>query len=225
MIPTIRYEEILSKLSNDSSYWNRNGHQLKVTMCGLLFARPQTELASKEIFPELDYFDNRLGPRFHLFTAGCFQRFIPIEQYPDKRSISAVRNWLYSDVAFDSLRREVESFTSWRYKDGVELLLFNATRNRKTGDVSLEFNTAIAVDLLQLQELKPYEPVASLIGRLANYCDQYDGDDPTWGFSDKIGMHTAGSSLWNLILSLLPECLRNDIGKARQFVTQDLSKQ
>jgi hypothetical protein len=224
MIPTISYDEILSKLSGDDRYWRRDGQPLKVTMCGLLFARPQNELASKEIYPELDYFDSRLGSRFHLFTAGCFQRFITKDLYPDKRKIPAQRDWLYSDAAFDALRREIESSTAWRYTDGVELLLFNATRDTRTGAASLVFRSAIAVNLQEFRRLRPSETVASLIGRIANYCDQYTGDDPTWGFSDKIGSGVAGSALWNLFVGLLPEGMRNDAGTARLFVTQDLAR-
>lgn len=224
MIPTISYKEILSALGNDPSYWHRQGKSVSATMCGLLFARPQNELASKEIFPEVDYFNNRLGPRFHLFTAGCFPRFVPTSLYPDRREILLQRDWLYSDAAFDSLRRDIESSTKWRYKDGVELLLFNATKNKKTGVVSLDFHSAIAVDLQELRRVRPSEVIASLIGRLANYCDHYDGDDPTWGFSDQIGIGVAKSSLWSFVLGLLPEGVRNDAGTARLFVTQDLSK-
>lgn len=55
MIPIVKYEEILKKLGSDDEYWSRDGRPLKVTMCGWLFARPQTELAAKEVFPELDY--------------------------------------------------------------------------------------------------------------------------------------------------------------------------
>jgi hypothetical protein len=194
MIPTVSYAEIIQKLSSDFDYWQRDEQNLKVTMCGLLFARPQSELASKEIFPELDYFDSRLGPHFHLFTAGCFQRSMPVEGYPDKRPIGPRDRWLYSDTAFDCLRREIESSTRWRYRDGVELL-------QRTS-----------------------EAIASLIGKLANYCERYSGDDPTWGFSDQIGTRIAGSALWSLILSFLPEGLRRDASTARLFVTEDLSR-
>jgi|ERR1039457_557253 hypothetical protein len=224
MIPTISYAEIIQKLSSDFDYWQRDEQNLKVTMCGLLFARPQSELASKEIFPELDYFDNRLGPHFHLFTAGCFRRSMPVEGYPDKRPIGPRDRWLYSDTAFDCLRREIESSTRWRYRDGVELLLFNATRNARTGGASLDFHSAIAVDLQRLREQRTSEAIASLIGKLANYCEQYSGDDPTWGFSDQIGTRIAGSALWSLILSFLPEGLRRDASTARLFVTEDLSR-
>jgi hypothetical protein len=223
MIPTVSYAEIVQKLSSDFDYWKRDEEKLKVTMCGLLFARPQSELASREIFPELDYFDSRLGPKFHLFTAGCFQRFMPVDNFPDKRSIGPQNKWLYSDAAFDCLRREIESATRWRYRDGVELLLFNATRNVRTGNASLDFHSAIALDLQMLRERRSSEPIATLIGQLANYCETYRGNDPTWGFSDRIGTHIAGSALWNLILSLLPEGLRKDASTARLFVTQDLS--
>lgn len=223
MIPTIRYAEILRKLADDFDYWRRAELNLKVTMCGLLFARPQVELASKEIYPELDYFDSRLGPHFHLFTAGCFTCFAPAD-YPDKRPISSRDKWHYSDIAFDALRREIESCTRWRDSDGVELLLFNATRNNQTGDACLDFHSAIAIDLIRLREQKLSETVASLIGRIATYCEKYRSDDPTWGFSDQMGTRIAGSSIWNLFLGLLPEGLRKDAASARLFVTQDLSR-
>jgi hypothetical protein len=223
MIPTVNYVEILDKLSRDPDYWTRDGRSLRVTMCGLLFARPQTELASKEVFTELEYFDRRLGRRFHLFTAGCFPRWIPAGRYPDARHLT-VRDWRYSDKAFDDLRREIESVTSWKYKDGVELLLFNATKNRKTEAVSLDFHSALAIDLQELRRFRTSETVAYLIGRIANYCDEYEADDPTWGFSDQIGTQVGVSALWNLLVGFLPEGIRTDANAARLFVTQDLSK-
>ena len=224
MIPTINYQEILDKLSSDADYWVRDAKTLHVTMCGLLFARPQSELAAKEVFPELDYFDRRLGRRFHLFTAGCFLGWMPPGRYPDARKIESQREWRYSDSAFDELRREIEVVTCWRYKDGVELLLFNATRNGKTGSASLDFHSAIAIDLQELRRFRTSETTAALIGRIANYCDNYEDDDPTWGFSDKIGSQTGLSALWNVVVGLLPESLRNDANAARLFVTQNLSK-
>lgn len=120
MIPTVKYREILAKVSSDNDYWTRDGRPLRVTMCGLLFARPQAEIACKEVFPELEDFNHRLGRRFHLFTAGCFLRLIPPGRYPDARNHEA-RDWRYSDMAFDELHREIESATNWIYKDGVEL--------------------------------------------------------------------------------------------------------
>ena len=223
MIPTVNYTEILAKLSGDNDYWTRDGRPLRLTMCGLLFARPQTEIASKEVFPELGYFNRRLGRRFHLFTAGCFLRWIPLGRYPDARRLE-VKDWRYSDMAFDELRREIESATSWKYKDGVELLLFNASKSRSSGLVSLDFHSALAIDLQELRRYRASETVASLIGRIANYCDHYDDDDPAWGFSDEIGTQVGVSALWNLVTCFLPEGLRNDANAARLFVSQDLSK-
>lgn len=224
MIPTINYQEILSKLSSDRDYWVRNEKTLEVTMCGLLFARPQSELAAKEVFPELGYFDTRLGRRFHLFTAGCFLRWIPPGRYADTQKIESQRNWHYSDTAFDELRREIESVTSWRYGDGVELLLFNAMRNQRNGTVSLDFHSAIAINLQELRRVETSQTVASLIGRIANYCDNYENGDATWGFSDNCGSQIGLSSIWNLFVGLLPDSLRNDANKAKLFTTQDLSK-
>ncbi len=224
MVPTISYTQLLKALADDAHYWRRGNRNLNVTMCGLLFARPQSELASKEIFPEVNYFNQRLGARFHLFTAGCFPRRTPTSRYPDRREISDQYDWLYSDEAFDSLRREVEGATVWKYNDGVELLLFNATKNRSSGAASLDFHSAVAIDLQEFRRLRPSETVAALIGRLARYCERYEGNDPTWGFSDEEGLEAGKSGLWNLFVGLLPEGLRNDAGAARLFVTKNLSK-
>lgn len=224
MIPTIKYQEILTTLSGDEDYWIRQEQPLRVTMCGLLFARPQTELAEREVFRDRNYFDRVLGPRFHLFTAGCFPRFMPHEGYLDARAIEADPDWYYSDRAFDGLRREIEAETSWRYNGGVELLLFNAFRNQQTGSVSLDYHSAIAIDLQKCRQYRPAETVAALIGRIAYYCDHYDSDDPTWGFSDQVASQTGWTALWNFFVGLLPESLRNDANLARLFVTQDLSK-
>jgi hypothetical protein len=224
MIPTTSYQQILLKLTNDFEYWRRDDRSLKVTMCGFLFARPHNELASKEIFAEIGYFNHRMGPHIHIFIAGCFDRHLPRHQFRDRRPIGQGKGWEYSDEAFDSLRREIEAFTAWRYRDGVELLLLNAIRNSNTGEASLDFHSAISVDLQKARDLKSLDSVAALIGRLANYCEQYRGDDPTWGFSDQMGVDTARSALWNLLVGLLPEGLRKDATTARLFVTQDLTK-
>lgn len=224
MIPTIKYQEILDKLRDDPDYWIRDGQPLRVTMCGLLFARPQVSFAMEEVFKDLGYLDSRLGPRFHLFTAGCLRRGMPNENCPDFRPIGADPDWYYSDHAFDQLRREIETETSWKYRDGVELLLFNAFRNQHTGSVSLNYHSAIAIDLQNRKQFRPTETVANLIGQIANYCNHYDSDDPTWGFSDKVAIQVGRTTLWNLFVGLFTDDVRNDANMARMFITQDLSK-
>ena len=130
----------------------------------------------------------------------------------------------YSNKAFDGLRREIEAATGWRYKDGVKLLLFNATRNRKTRAASLDFHSAIAVDLQLFRRFQASETIATLVGRIARYCDTYQNDDPTWGFSDVMGLQTTRFALWNLLVGCLPEALRSDAHNASLFVTKDLSR-
>jgi hypothetical protein len=221
MIPVYSYADILTKLSNDFDYWRREGKTLNITMVGLLFARPQIEFAAKEIFPEIEYFNARIGPRLHIFTAGCFYEPPGEKVFSDQRAITP--HWSYSDTAFDSLRRSIESVTNWRYEDGVELLLMNATRCKTDRHVSLDFHSAIHVDLQKGRELGCLR-VATLMGKLANYCDHYEGDDPTWGFSDRMGARSVTSGIWNLFVSLLPRTLQQDAETARLFIAQDLTK-
>jgi len=187
-------------------------------MCGLLFARPQVPLAEKEIFPEIDYLNARTGPHVHIFVAGCYSKYLPEFSFPnglpfrDERSVG--RNWNYSDFAFDLLRRDLESRTSWKYGDGVELLLTNAMRNQR----------AVQIDLQKARTIGRIQQVAQIIGSMANYCESHPGDDPTWGFSDSMGLSIGRSSLWHLLLSFLPEGVRSDADTARLFVTVNLKK-
>src|SRR4051794_23665123 len=106
MVPITSYTTLCDLLTQDFAYWRHQGVDLKIRLCAMLFARPQSELASREIFPELEYFDHRLGPRLHVFVAGCTR--LP-GTFPDERPVGGADQWRYSDAAFDKLRRSFES--------------------------------------------------------------------------------------------------------------------
>ena len=223
MLAVTTYDEMCSILTESFDYWrSADDHNLKVRLCAVLIARPQTDLASREIVPEIEYFNERLGPRLHVFVAGC-NRKGSTSTSNDRREIGRTGDWLYSDIDFNRFRADLESRTSWRYNDGVELLLANATRNQQSRRASIDFGTAVRIDLEKAREVGAISSVAELIGRLARYCESSENTtDPTWGFSDSMGGKIARSSIWHLFISLLPERIQNDADGARVFATVDL---
>jgi hypothetical protein len=217
-------------LSSAFDFWRKREPKLRVRMCGILFARPQTQLANQEIMPEIEYFDERTGCHIHLFVAGCYRSdldrtFFPNGRlFPDGRPVGRTGRWQYSDAAFNVFRKDIEDRTAWRYNDGVELLLFNATYDAAKYAVLADFSTCIRVDLQKARSLGAVQSVAELIGQLARFCESSQSDDPTWGFSDSVGLRVAGSSLWQVIVGLLPKGLQSGAESARLFVTADLGR-
>ena len=59
--------------------------------------------------------------------------------------------------------------------------------------------------------------------RVCQFADRQDQNDPTWGFSDSIGLKIAGSALYRVVLSLLPKALQESAKHAKYFAVTDLS--
>jgi hypothetical protein len=55
------------------------------------------------------------------------------------------------------------------------------------------------------------------------FAESVTDPDPTWGFSDEMGVRTAGSALKRVILSLLPEELGAAYRRAKHFAIRDVS--
>ena len=221
MVPITSYARLCDFLTQDFDYWRHRDRDQKIRLCAILFARPHTELASREIFPELEYFDQRLGPRLHVFVAGCTRG--RVGEFPDERPVGRTDQWRYSDVAFNQLRVDLESRTRWRYREACELLVLNTTFDRKRAAATVDCGSAVRIDLDKLRALGGIHSVAELIGRMADYCDRSENkNDPAWGFSDSMGGKVVGASLWHLLISFIPEAVRKDAEAAREFVTADL---
>jgi len=225
MIPITSYDGLCGFLTQDFDYWRHREtlQNLKIRLCAILFARPHMDLASREIFPEIEYFNARLGPRLHVFVAGCIGGLEG--EFPDERGVGRTGQWRYSDIAFNQLRKDLESRSSWRYKDGCELLLLNTTFDTRKQEATIDFGSAVRTDLLKAREVGAIHSVAELIGRLSDYCEHSENqNDPAWGFSDSMGGEVIRSSLWHLLISFLPEGLRKDADAARVFVSADFRR-
>jgi|SRR2546427_6281100 len=191
-----------------------------VRMVGLLFARPESTLAKEEILPNLGYFHERSADFITVFCAGYsdYNR-----QEIDSEAVAEVKGkqWRFSNKSFDRSRRNLEIFSKWKYSGTVELILTNA---RLGGDHAiLDLSSAICANLSEMKRIGAIPNVEAFFESIFRYAEKPDNVDPTWGFSDKVGIEVAGSAFKSLIISLLPKSLREDVKKAAHFAVRDIS--
>jgi len=55
------------------------------------------------------------------------------------------------------------------------------------------------------------------------YAEKQNGEDPTWGFSDQLGISHSGSALKRLIFSLLPKDIGKEAEKLEHFAIRDIA--
>jgi hypothetical protein len=223
MRPAITYDDVCQ----DVAYWNSrdNGYgdprppNSKVTLVGLLFARPELRLARDEITSSLQYFDHRSGKHINFYCAGYTQYGGPMEDY----RTFGVDGWVFSTLKFDAFRQEIETRSCWRYSGDCDLLLMNACHDTSARRAALDFKSAIVCHLDAMKAAGAIASVPSLFERIFQYAEHADGNDPAWGFSDSQGFSAAGSALKRFLLSLLPKEIGKDAEKAAHFAVVDIS--
>jgi hypothetical protein len=217
MIPAWDYNKVCSQLAYAFRYRYPADN---VRMVGLLFAPAQARLAKDEIVPSLDYFHHRSGNHIDFFCAGYSRYgFTPGEQ-PVTRDDPP---WKFSTEAFDRFRRDIERRCRWRYSGEADLLLMNGRRGIDEDAASLDFGSTIVCDLDRMIRDHAIHSVRRFFEDVFRFAESVTDPDPTWGFSDEMGVRTAGSALKRVILSLLPEELGAAYRRAKHFAIRDVS--
>lgn len=140
MIPTISYAQVCANLAG----YFRKGR--RVRLVGLVFCRPQSNLARDEIIPSLLYFHYRSGEHCNFYFGGYHQA-------PEARGgeTPVGPDWVFSERDFNRFRREIETRTRWRYSGGTDLILANAVEGHEPDKADIDFRTAISVNLEQMK--------------------------------------------------------------------------
>lgn len=208
----------------------------QVRLVALLFCRPELGLMKSEIIPSLAYFHRRSGDHTAFYFAG-FHAFEPVlEAYKehglrlpvwgettvgdDNRTDFAGpegRYWRFDHTDFNDLREDIEENTRWKYSGGCDMIFVNSRR-----DVGIDFKTAIVLRLDKISEMVATPNVTQLFEAIFQYAERQDAINPTWGLSDFLALKTARSGLWDVIVGVLPEAIRNSIRAARHVVVQDI---
>jgi hypothetical protein len=181
-----------------------------VRLVAQIFGKPESEVM-KEILAQEPHIHQKTGKRMNFYFPG----------YKDGVAPSAET---FSLEHYIKAMDEMEELTKW--KGGLEtyLLLMNSVTDAASGTARLDYSGIVAITFERAIEKKTIPSVAGLLTEIMQFADKYEGDDPTWGFSDKKGVDSVGSALVELLLHLLPKWLKGDVEKARQFRIVDVSR-
>lgn len=219
MIPAFNYREVCETIS-------RRGYD-GIRMVGLLFARATSPLAKAEIIDNLDYFHYRSGEHIDFFCGGYGAYWEGRrDEFPDQQVVARGQysNWLYSARRFNEFRQEIEAQTTWRYSGGADLILANAHSDPHGRNTRIDFACTVLCQLDQMKQDGAILSVETFFEQIFQFTESCKVGGPTWGFSAAKGIRSAGSVLKNLVLSLLPKELGDDVKRTMHFAVKDIGK-
>jgi len=175
-----------------------------VKLVTLVFGRPTLPLVRDQIIPDIDYWNHVSGEKIDFFTVGFYTEDIK-----------------FDPTAFDDVLDNFEERSTWKYAHETDLLLLNARFTPTTLRAEFDFSNVVALTLERALEEKAVVSIPQFFGNIVDFASSFQGDDPSWGFSDAQGKRLVGSALKNVLISLLPEAVRADAKSAFSFYVKD----
>ena len=111
--------------------------------------------------------------------------------------------------------------------NGYIILNARARSNSKSVDrisVFFDGSSAIAFNLEKAIDIGALRHVEQLFEDLMRFTNSKQDEDPTWGFSDNVGMKGINNSLKLLILNILPKTINKELEKILYFNVKNISK-
>ncbi|MGR3218373.1 MAG: hypothetical protein ACUZ8H_00965 [Candidatus Anammoxibacter sp.] len=99
----------------------------------------------------------------------------------------------------------------------------NAKYSAKDNSASIDFKSTIVCQLNEMLRIGIIISVETFFEKIFQYCEENQGTDPAWGFSDKIGKKEVSNAFIRFILSLLPKNLGKEAEKLSHFAIRDVS--
>ena len=199
----------------ESAQWSK--------LVGILFCLPNTRMGRDEILPTLDYFHHRSGSFVDFFLPG-FGADWSGELRKDATSVGTIEgaNWLFNAKDFDQSRAELQASSKWKFSGETDLLLTIARKTPGT-TAALDFSTVISCNLEEMLRDQAITSARSLLERIIDFGETYDGEDPVFQLSDAMGIKQGKGFLQEIVLSVLPEAARKLYKSSKHFVIQDVS--
>lgn len=219
MLAAPSYRDLIQQLSNRFKTGYANSESVR--MVGILLCRPGSFVQTK-VFDSLDYFDIRSGNHIDFFFSG-YQSY-RLEETPKEWRVAykgATEQWTFDANYFNSLRDTLEQLTSWKYSGNAELLLLNSRFNGKAAE--LDFSSCITIDLDQVISNGGFT-IEKLFENIFRFAEGHDGTDPTWGFSDRMGINIGGQLFKSILLSILPSDWKPEVIRALDFAIRNVQK-
>ena len=195
-----------------------------VCLVGLMFAPPESGLGKSEITQSLDYFHHRSRDNIDFFCAGYRRQGKERQPVVETAVTNDSEPWYFNVMDFESLRKEIQSCSSWKYSGESDLILLNATKGSSGQDVILDWSSAICCDLEKMKKDNAIESARRFFEGICDFADGYEGNNPVWDFSDQQGVITAKSGLAKLILSILPKTLQELYSEGKHHAVRNISR-
>ena len=219
MEPVNSYWGMLHTLGEAFEYRYR---RRDVNITGILFARPASSFAQKEILPHIDYWHHRSDYYTDFFCPGYLPEGEPGCEGEPVVAVGG-KKWYFSNGALVDFLEQLEPYTSWRYSGGCELLVTNARYSKARA--SLDLSSAMVVDLELAKQDKAFRDVTGLCEAIFEFSKNLNEaqNDPVWEFSDRQGLRIVKGSLKSFLMAYLPKWLKPEAKKAFHFVTADIA--
>lgn len=195
-------------------------------LIGILFCLPSSDIATKEVLPNLEYFNYRSEFFVDFFCVGYATQPEGAEHGPDIKAVAEVggTKWIFNAAAFNHTRGELAERAKWKFSGETDLVLAVA-RKPKEQTAVIDFTTSISCKLEQMIRDEAITSVRAFFEQIFQFGELYSGSDPVFELSDKLGIRAGGNFLLEAVLTLVPEAVRKGYKAARHFAIQDISKQ
>jgi len=172
-----------------------NDPRPKKHLVGILFAPPKDPIADTQIIPFLSRYHYSSGENVHFFCAGYFP-INKVQKGPVVCNIDGT-DWGFSEESFALFQEEISELTSWHYKGGAELLLFDS-ESSGSSEFSLYTGCALNLDLnIMIKEEITYS-VSRLFHQIFAFTKSNKENSPCRNLQDKFGLqHGIESSIKN----------------------------
>jgi hypothetical protein len=193
-------------------------------LVGILFCEPTSPLGKEEITHHLEYFHYRSGHFVDFFCVG-YGASPSSSRDQSNRIVARVEevDWTFNAKDFNLFRAQLEGNSRWKYSGESDLVLLVARKSPKT-EITLDFSTAIACNLELMQKDEAFSSVRAFFEQIFRFGETYQGSDPIWDLSDKMGLQRGRNFLLEAVLSLLPEATSKLYQSAKHYAIRDISE-
>jgi hypothetical protein len=186
-------------------------HDAIIRMLAVVLAPSHHPYVRQTMRPALRYWDERSGEHIDFVWPG-YSAYAD-DGTPDNEPVSGPSSWgrqdiprYFSTLGFARFCRELRGrLPAWEYSGHLELCLLNVEYLPKLDTVTLDFGSALFIDLeMGLENGAWGGSIPTLFERIFDYAKSQPGNDPTWGFQVSREGHPTRQPLWGLAKSLIP---------------------
>lgn len=195
----------------------------KIKLVGILFAHPKGKIAKNEIIELLDKYHIRSGHNVDFYLAGYGRKGM-VTEFPDIFDIenSHDSSWVYSELAFDRIRRDIEGKTNWSYGGETELILTNLKYDMNSNQPIFDFAETIICRLDEMIRQSAIESTQKFFNAIFKFGEEEDSKNPAYAFSDYMGMKKGKSALLSFVLDKIG--LKKFFSSTKHFAIQNIQK-